>query len=93
LDELLEEGKVYISYSPRFRQYAIDLKGSNAVQTINYCPWCGDKLPDQLRNRWFDELEALGFDDPFEQSRTDSNFPEEYNDETWWKFPRSTCSG
>ena len=86
LDEFLKEGKVQIQYSPRFREYSIKLENSQAVQSINFCPWCGDKLPEPLGNRWFDELEAMGFDEPFKQSGSDPDFPEAYKTDAWWKL-------
>jgi len=85
LEEFLAEGKVQIDYSSRFREYSIPLKNSSASQTIYYCPWCGDKLPEALGDRWFDELEAMGFENPFEQCRTDENFPENYKTDAWWR--------
>jgi len=85
LEYFLKEGKVLIDYSPRFREYSIKLKSGRAIQNIYYCPWCGDELPKSLGDEWFDELEALGFDDPFEQSDSDPNFPKEYLTDEWWK--------
>ncbi|MEM7780234.1 MAG: hypothetical protein AAF697_07595 [Pseudomonadota bacterium] len=34
----------------------------SAKQQLFYCPWCGEKLPPSQRDRWFDELEAMGID-------------------------------
>ncbi|YCA17088.1 hypothetical protein M1D72_05965 [Vibrio sp. AK197] len=47
---------------------------------INYCPWCGVKLPESKRDLWFDTLEKLGFDDPTEQ-----DIPEEFNTGKWYQ--------
>ena len=44
---------------------------------ISSCPWCGAKLPDSQRDRWFDEIEALGLD-----SWTDE-IPRRYESEEW----------
>jgi hypothetical protein len=56
----LEEDKVMITYDDVFREYAIELK-SSAIQLIHYCPWCGKKLPENLRDEYFDELNKIGY--------------------------------
>jgi hypothetical protein len=57
-----------IFYSDKFDEYGIIIHDGGASSiTIAFCPWCGSRLPDSKRNRWFDELAALGFDDPTEQ--------------------------
>ena len=48
--------------------------------SIAFCPWCGAKLPESLRERWFAELQALGFDDPSEQ-----DIPERYRGDAWYR--------
>lgn len=76
----LEENKVVISYTSNQRLYAINLKSSGGLQAINYCPWCGSKLPSFFKNEWFDTLEELGFEDPYDQE-----IPEEFKTDEWWK--------
>ena len=72
---------VLISYIPKFDEYGIIIHdGGSAVRIINFCPWCGCKLPDSKRDDWFDTLEKLGFDNPSEQK-----IPEEFNDATWYQ--------
>jgi len=50
---------------------------------ITFCPWCGQKLPDSLREDWFDRLEQLGVD-PYS-----AKIPEEFTDERWYSAPDS----
>jgi hypothetical protein len=45
--------------------------------SIDYCPWCGSKLPDSQRDRWFDEVERLGVD-PWTE-----DVPAEFEDGRW----------
>ena len=45
---------------------------------INNCPWCGTKLPESKRDLWFDTLESIGYDDPWEQ-----NIPQKYKSKLW----------
>jgi hypothetical protein len=82
METFLSEGKVAISYSLDFREYAIDLRTSSGKQLIQFCPWCGQRLPSPLRDEWFRELENMfdnfdGFGDP--------RIPEEFRSDAWWK--------
>jgi hypothetical protein len=49
-----------VEYDVRFDDYWVQTSG--ARQMLFYCPWCGEKLPQSQRDRWFDELEARGID-------------------------------
>jgi hypothetical protein len=70
-----------VSYSSKFNEYGLIVHdGSSSVVSILFCPWCGTKLPESLRARWFAELEALGFDDPGVQ-----DIPERYNTDAWYR--------
>lgn len=75
----LDEKKVKINYNSSHRKYYIYASNS-AIQLINYCPWCGSKLPSALSEKWYNELEAKGFEDPFEDE-----IPNEYKTDAWWK--------
>ena len=67
-----------ILYDERFDEYSIPHgDGSSQVQ-IRHCPWCGVKLPDGHRDRWFDELESLGYDNPWEQ-----DIPKRFKSKQW----------
>lgn len=69
-----------ISYSDKFREYGLFIHdGGSSSQAISFCPWCGSKLPDSLRDRWFEELAALGFDDPWSQE-----IPEAFKSDAWY---------
>ena len=49
-----------VRYDVRFDVYWLPAGG--AKQQLFHCPWCGEELPPSQRDRWFDELEALGID-------------------------------
>lgn len=70
-----------ICYSDKFREYGLRVHdgGSGSVD-IAYCPWCGSELPASLRTRWFDELAALGIEDPQAQP-----VPEAFLSGAWWR--------
>jgi hypothetical protein len=45
--------EIHFDYYPVFREYFIDYKkeyGGGDVQLVNFCPWCGTKLPKGLRD-------------------------------------------
>jgi hypothetical protein len=47
---------------------------------IDYCPWCGKKLPDSKREHWYQALYKLGYDDPGSQ-----DIPEPFQSDQWWR--------
>lgn len=54
-----------IDYNCKFDEYGIIIHdGGSSVLTIDFCPWCGSKLPKSRRDEWFDELEKIGITDP-----------------------------
>ncbi len=41
-----------VQYSPKFREYGLIVHdGGTAVHRIRFCPWCGTKLPESLRDQ------------------------------------------
>jgi hypothetical protein len=67
-----------ITYIAKFREYGLVVHdGGSASVRIDYCPWCGSKLPDSQRDRWFEQMERLGID-PWSQ-----DVPAEFEDERW----------
>lgn len=73
---------VFVSYAPAFNEYGLIVRdGGTSVVLISFCPWCGAKLPESLRDRWFDALEAEGFDAPL----FEDNLPEPYMSAAWWR--------
>ena len=74
---------VLIQYSPKFDEYGLIVHdGGESSIAISFCPWCGTKLPESKRDRWFSELEALGFDEPL----LDQAIPERYKNDSWYRF-------
>ena len=78
--EHLRAGEVTVVYVDRFREYGIRiLDGGTSFQEISFCSWCGCRLPDSLRDQWFDALERLGLEPG------DASVPEEYLSDRWWR--------
>ena len=78
MEQHIEEADV-ILYSDVFDEYGIPYPdGSMSYLSINYCSWCGKKLPPDKRAEWFERLEQLGYDKPFE-----SDIPKEFKSSKW----------
>ena len=75
----VEDPNVAIEFFDRFREYGISLVGSSGVVRIDFCPWCNNKLPTSLRNRYYDELENIGIDDPYSQ-----DVPDDFKSAEWY---------
>ncbi|MDN2567210.1 hypothetical protein N1F89_13355 [Aquibium sp. A9E412] len=72
-----------ISYSPAFNEYGLIVHDGGASSVvIDHCPFCGARLPQSLRARWFEALEALGVDDPLGAPDT---VPAAYRSARWWQ--------
>ena len=70
---------VLIKYSGKFNEYGILIHdGGTSARRISFCPWCGCKLPNSMRDEWFVEIEKLGID-PW-----GDNIPKEYQSNEWY---------
>ena len=76
-------GDKTIFYSKRFDEYMIPVSedGLSGI-CIAYCPWCGQKLPESTRERWFEELDEIGIE--FSLFDTEQ-VPPSYLSDDWWK--------
>ena len=67
-----------VVFSTRFQEYGLIVHdGGTACIGIRFCPWCGQRLPESQRDRWFDELEQRCID-PWED-----DVPAEFEDDRW----------
>ncbi|MEU8104605.1 DUF6980 family protein [Nonomuraea muscovyensis] len=67
-----------VKFDARFQEYGLIIHdGGTSTIGIGFCPWCGSRLPDSQRDRWFEELEQRGTD-PWADE-----IPAEYNDGRW----------
>lgn len=68
-----------IIYIPKFREYGVKiLDGGTSFLEINYCPWCGNKLPENLRDEWFERLDSLDIDP------AEDEIPEIFLNDQWY---------
>ena len=77
----IESAELYLSYTPKFREFGIHYNDGLSRQVIHFCPWCGSKLPSSLRNQWFEELDRLGLEE-------DEQLPIELQSDAWWRNPK-----
>lgn len=50
-------------YHEPFAEYGIPIRdGGMSYLRIDNCPWCGARLPQSQRDRWFDAVEAADLD-------------------------------
>jgi hypothetical protein len=83
MESNLREGETAIRYEAKLREYGIPvLDGGSSTIKIEFCPWCGQKLPDSLRGKWFDALESRNLEP------NDPAIPAEMLSDAWWQ--RST---
>ena len=68
-----------IIYSPKFDEYGLIIHdGGNSKISIQYCPFCGVKLPESKRDQWVVILESKGIN-PWEDE-----IPAQYETYGWW---------
>jgi len=89
LDQILAEGRAYIGYSSKYREYYIDRrKDPMGSYDLSYCPWCGKEFPSSLRDEWFELLEKeYGLDDPWSLEQ-EKLVPQEFTTDEWWTKTR-----
>lgn len=67
-------------YTAKFREFGVPIRdGGSSVLIIEFCPFCGARLPASLRDRWFDELDALGLEPG------DDAIPRPMLTDEWWR--------
>ena len=70
-----------VRFVSKFREFGLDIKdGGSSYREIAFCPWCGKKLPESLRDTWFNSLESQGID-PLDEKA----IPAGYLDEKWYE--------
>jgi hypothetical protein len=80
MERNLAETAGTLVYVPKFREYGIRINdGGSSYIVIRICPWCGSKLPQSLRDEWFDRLEALNLEP------NDRRIPPSLLTDAWWK--------
>jgi hypothetical protein len=72
--------RVPLTYFPTFREFGILVDTGPIVQSTEFCPWCGSRLPTSLRDGYFDHLEKLGLEPE------SSELPLDLRSDAWWRM-------
>lgn len=68
-----------IEYDEIFDEYSIIIHdGGNSSIGIDYCPWCGAKLPGSMKSEWFEKLYNMNID-----PNDDNKIPNEFKSKKW----------
>lgn len=85
----LECPDVLVVYFHKFDEYGLPVRDAGgSLVTIAHCPWCGRVFGPSRRDAWFEALDALGFEEPFDAVR-DGLAPPEFSSDAWWRRPDS----
>lgn len=78
---------IYIEKIRSYRIYAyMGLSHKRVtVDSIYYCPWCGAKLPAELSDQYYQEIENLNLPLTKVDSIDRRYIPQEYRTDMWWK--------
>ena len=81
MQRMIDEEKSIV-FIPEFREYGVPVRdGGSSFLEMEYCPWCGVKLPGSLREEYFDLLEKSGIPYPCPQDQ----LPEAMRSDKWWQ--------
>ncbi|GAB3584161.1 DUF6980 family protein [Calidifontibacter terrae] len=70
-------------YYDSIREFGITIfDGGSSHMMIEYCPYCGERLPESLEGEWVRALAQLGYDDPFD---SEESIPAQYQSGKWWR--------
>lgn len=69
---------VAILYHERFDEFSIK-RGKSDSYVIEYCPWCGKKLPKSKRAKWINAIEKMGLEPGSRR------IPKKYCSDKWYR--------
>lgn len=80
MERYLSSEDQVIVYNARYREYGIAVcDGGSSHIRVEYCPWCGQKLPINLRGEWFNRMDDMDIDPASKM------VPKEYLTDLWWQ--------
>jgi hypothetical protein len=72
-------------YNERHRAYYVQSVNHPGAERVDYCAFCGTKLPQDLTSEWIRILEEeYGFENAYE-ARRNGLVPSEFQTDEWWK--------
>lgn len=83
MQRLVGNQRTSVTYKAIDRRFVIE--GDLGLE-MDYCPWCGTKLPENLREEWFETLEReYGIETDIGEARDRTDIPQEFWSDEWWK--------
>ncbi len=75
-----DDHDIILNYNEILDEYGISIydRGTSVISII-YCPWCGSKLPESKRDKWFEQLGEIAYGDEL------NKIPKEYKSDQWWR--------
>jgi hypothetical protein len=83
IKKMATDVKGVIDYHEITREYSFPLLDTTH-QLIQFCPWCGTKLPKDLNDEW-EEIVAKEFGVTQLYYRYMDKIPPEFKTDEWWK--------
>ena len=78
-----DKGMTWLTYVPTIRSYGFFIRGGKDIcDALNYCPFCGSKLPERLDGKL---TEILRTEYGLQSWRDYKKAPHEFHTEEWWK--------
>lgn len=79
--EMIDEENSIV-FIPEFREYGVPIcDGGSSFLEMQFCPWCGKKLPGSLREEYFSILDEMGINYPCPPE----DLPENMRSGKWWQ--------
>ncbi len=83
--ETSQDKKFSFKYISRYREYGFQLYYKGAMYLTFYCFWCGKRLPESVRDQFFEVLEKEFNMEDFGAFDDDALLPEEMKTDEWWR--------
>lgn len=84
MDAELSGDDAVLYYSPRYREYGVKIPKSTGGVLMDYCMFCGKKLPFSVSDEWFEILKKeYGLERPLTADK--KKVPQEFLTDEWWK--------
>ncbi len=80
----------YLPYSREYGLRVLDLskpvdRQPILIRTMPYCPFCGRKHPEPLREAWEERMRAEGLDPKRPVWPNSDHLPKKLNSDQWWR--------
>jgi hypothetical protein len=74
-----------LNYSAKYCEYGVKVQKTKRYLLMDYCVFCGKKLPPSLKIIWANTLQQeYGLSDPIDRDK--KRIPQEFLTDDWWKL-------